>query len=143
MCLLFICEYREESQDLPASTSAVKDALRSHMNQVMSSDMENTQLINVLRSQVFRNAIYAFGRPSFDTTKYLKVRFNGEPAIDQGGPRHEFFRLFCLQWVKLLACFMVGLIIYHQFQILKLWPPKNFTCGKIIYFNDCSRWSIT
>ena len=65
-----------------------------HRNNVMGRDTPNTQRINVLRSDVFNNAIHAFGRTTFDTTKYLKVRFNGEAAIDQGGPRREFFRLF-------------------------------------------------
>ena len=71
---------REESQDVSADT--VKECLQMHRNHVIASDLESNQRINVLHSQVFRDGIYAYGRPSFDTTKYLKVRFNGEPATD-------------------------------------------------------------
>ena len=46
------------------------------------------------RSDVFHDGINAFQRSSFNASKCLKVRFIGEPAVDQGGPRREFFRLF-------------------------------------------------
>ena len=36
----------------------------------------------------------AFSRHTFDLSASLKVHFIGEPAVDGGGPRHEFFRLF-------------------------------------------------
>lgn len=43
------------------------------------------------RSDVFNDGINAFQRSSFNASKCLKVRFIGEPAVDQGGPRREFF----------------------------------------------------
>lgn len=46
------------------------------------------------RSDIFNDGINAFQRSSFNASKCLKVRFIGEPAVDQGGPRREFFRLF-------------------------------------------------
>lgn len=42
---------------------------------------------------MFSDALRTFSRSSFDPTKYLKVTFVGEPAVDEGGPRRE---LFCL-----------------------------------------------
>ena len=42
------------------------------------------------RSHIFEDAFRHF---SFDITKILKVRFIGDSAIDDGGPRREFFQL--------------------------------------------------
>ena len=71
----FYCCYcfREEKDYL--SADAIKQALTLHKNKVMTYDMESTQRINVLRSDVFKDGIYAFGRATFDTTKYLKSAF--------------------------------------------------------------------
>lgn len=90
---MILCNvYREDNECFSAHD--IKQALLQHKNQVMTSNRESTQRINVLRSNIFKDGIYAFTRATFDTTKYLKVRFNGEPAVDEGGPRREFFRLF-------------------------------------------------
>ena len=32
-------------------------------------------------------------RAGFNEQKHLRVRFIGEPAVDEGGPRREFFML--------------------------------------------------
>ena len=32
-------------------------------------------------------------RPGFDEKKHIRVRFLGEAAIDEGGPRREYFML--------------------------------------------------
>lgn len=81
--------YREDGEKL--SDIEIKHTLTLHKNCVISSD---DQRINVRRSDIFNDGISAFKRASYDTTKVLKVHFIGEPAVDQGGPRREFFRLF-------------------------------------------------
>ena len=35
----------------------------------------------------------AFSKSTFDMSKILTVVFVGEPSVDEGGPRREFFRL--------------------------------------------------
>ena len=35
----------------------------------------------------------AFSKPTFNVSKTLKVIFMGESAVDDGGPRREFFQL--------------------------------------------------
>ena len=59
----------------------------------MSEGPEDVQRIIVRRSHLFSDALRTFSRFSFDPTKYLKVTFVGEPAVDEGGPRHELFHL--------------------------------------------------
>ena len=100
------------------SADAIKRALTLHKNQVMTYDMESTQRINVLRSDVFRDGIYAFGRATFDTTKYLKVRFSRQ--LIRGARDVNSFVSFYLKWVKDQACFVDGLIVCLQYLIHKL-----------------------
>ena len=44
------------------------------------------------RSHIFEDALAAV-RHSFDEKLHIRVRFLGEPGIDDGGPRREFFML--------------------------------------------------
>ncbi|CAB4034361.1 G2 M phase-specific E3 ubiquitin- ligase isoform X3 [Paramuricea clavata] len=47
--------------------------------------------INVRRENTFQDFIAIRKKPWFDLGKVFKVIFIGEPAIDDGGPRREFF----------------------------------------------------
>jgi len=49
-------------------------------------------VIVVRRSRVLTSAFDAMKRPAFCCFKNLKVEFSGEGAVDDGGPRREFFR---------------------------------------------------
>ena len=44
------------------------------------------------RGHILDDAISSL-RPGFDEKKHVRVRFLGEPAVDEGGPRREFFML--------------------------------------------------
>lgn len=72
----------------------LKHALQLHANRVLIHGEDTYQRINVRRLDVFHDGIRAFQRSSFNASQCIKVRFIGEPAVDQGGPRREFFRLF-------------------------------------------------
>lgn len=74
-------------------TVKVKHILLQHRDKVMCGGSEDMQRIVVRRSHLFSDALRTFSRLSFDPTKYLKVTFVGEPAVDEGGPRRELFRL--------------------------------------------------
>ena len=115
------------------SHDAIQNTLRLHRNAVMTSDDGNFQRINVRRSDVFMDGIYAFRRATFDTTKLLKVRFIGEPAVDQGGPRREFFRLFLSEMGQKSGLFCgwpnhVSPVSNSQAVANKTF----FTCGKVV-----------
>jgi len=54
-------------------------------------------VIVVRRSRVLSSAFDAMKRPAFSCFKNLKVEFSGEGAVDDGGPRREFFQyMLCL-----------------------------------------------
>ena len=46
-----------------------------------------------LQEPPLSDAALAFSRPNFNVSKLLKVVFVGEPSVDEGGPRREFFQL--------------------------------------------------
>lgn len=50
-------------------------------------------IINVDRYNILDGGKRGFNRKSFNTIAELSVRFSGEAAIDDGGPRREFARL--------------------------------------------------
>jgi len=84
---------------IPSSYIALNDILQMHVTSVLSPNMDdderpNIQCLNVWRTDLVSDAIAQFERPSFDVSKPIRVRFIGEPAVDTGGPRREFFRLF-------------------------------------------------
>ena len=73
---------------------SLKHALQQHQQSVITSiDEEDVQRIHVRRSLIFEDSFRQFSKDSFDITKMLKVCFVGESAIDDGGPRREFFQL--------------------------------------------------
>ena len=89
------------SCSIPCSTPNVKldlislkHSLKQHQQVVITSvNEEDVQRIHVRRSHIFEDSFRHFSKDSFDVTKLLKVRFVGESAIDDGGPRREFFQL--------------------------------------------------
>ena len=52
------------------------------------------QQIDVQRSHLLNDSSAAFSCTTFDASSNLKVRFIGEPTVDEGGPMCEYFRLF-------------------------------------------------
>ena len=49
--------------------------------------------LTINRSSIFADSVSLFKQRNFDFKKPLKVTFEGEPAIDGGGPRREFFTI--------------------------------------------------
>ena len=49
-------------------------------------------VVIVRRSRILNSTFDAMKRRTFSCFKNLKVEFSGEEAIDDGGPRREFFR---------------------------------------------------
>lgn len=71
----------------------IQEILREHRSAVLRRT-DGIQRINVRRSQLLNDSLAAFSRPTFDPSCNLKIRFIGEPAVDEGGPMREYFRLF-------------------------------------------------
>lgn len=82
---------------MDVDSSRVKQILRSHCQHVMQSgneDVQHIQRITIRRSYLFVDTIKEFGKVSLDLSRPFQVRFYGEPAVDEGGPKRELFRLF-------------------------------------------------
>lgn len=76
--------------------------LADHIKEVMAgqpSDLEvSKNLINVQRNHVFIDGIRKIGKPNFQASLPLSVKFadeigSSEGAVDLGGPTREFLRL--------------------------------------------------
>ena len=57
-------------------------------------DPESPLRIKIRRSHVWQDTLFKLKRCSEnDINKLIKVQFIGEPAVDEGGPRNEYFSL--------------------------------------------------
>ena len=92
-----------------------------------------TQMINVRRSLLVNDSITAFSQHTFDCTAKLKVCFIGEPAVDEGGPTRECFRLFTQSLARYGSLFQSttnGILPVHN--ALPLSKNEFAICGEIL-----------
>ena len=59
---------------------------------MLYADELSAYRITVRRGSIMDDTLLSL-RAGFDEKKHIRVRFIGEPAVDQGGPRREFFML--------------------------------------------------
>ena len=59
----------------------------------LSDDSEDVRRVAVRRKHILQDTLDTLKRIPWKATKYIKVTFVGEPGVDDGGPRREFFRL--------------------------------------------------
>lgn len=69
--------------------------LKEHFNQYFDpTDIElAVTSLHVRRNHIWHDALRAISKPAFDPLLPVRVTFIGEPAVDDGGPRREFFSL--------------------------------------------------
>ena len=96
-----MCAYHFKNVDL--SNPTLCEVLQHHRRECLDADKSQTYRITIRRSEVWKDALRNFKRP-FDTSQHLRITFLGEPAVDDGGPRREFFMLFMssLNWQESL-----------------------------------------
>ncbi len=71
-----------------------KHMVIQHQRSVLrANDDEDKQRISIRRSHVFKDAVRAFSKSTFNVSKLLKVTFIGEQSVDDGGPRRELFQV--------------------------------------------------
>ena len=114
--------------------SNIGEALKAHATNELN-DTSQPQRINVRRAALLEDAISAIGKSTFKFNRNLKVRFIGEPAVDDGGPKREFFRLIHIAISQPCALFKplpsgCGITPNHNIQCLV--EGKFSTCGRII-----------
>ena len=77
---------------------SLEAVLHEHaMSLYIADDPDNRQKIPVRRKHVWNDTKRALSRLGFQERIGLSVVFIGEPAIDEGGPLREFFRLLMLE----------------------------------------------
>ena len=80
-----------EPSEAAVDLIALKHAIQQHQRSTMTSiDEEDVQRINVRRNLLFHDSFRQFSKDSFEVAKF---KFLGESAIDDGGPRREYFKL--------------------------------------------------
>ena len=80
------------------SSLTICEILLDHFKQYPSfqlTDEDSTVFnsVHVRRNHVWRDAFRAITKPSFNPTNPVCITFVGKPAVDEGGPRREFFTL--------------------------------------------------
>ena len=94
---------------------------------------EDRQRIHVRRSNLISDTIWAFSRPTFNVSKLLKVVFVGEPSVDEGGPRREFFQLIIKELFSYFGLFIgwpQNVVPVHNVEALA--KNEYYVIGKII-----------
>lgn len=74
----------------------VADILKEHFKRFPEFENDNSEVysnIHVRRNHIWGDTLRAVKKASFNPINPLRVTFIGEPAVDEGGPRREFFSL--------------------------------------------------
>ena len=66
-----------------------------HRNEYLPSNKEDRTRITVRRKHLLDDCLHKL-KNGLDLTKYLRIVFVGEPAVDDGGPLREFLYLLLL-----------------------------------------------
>ena len=66
--------------------------IKQHRDKYYYEDDLKAHRITVRWGHILDDTLVAL-RSGFDEKKHIRVRFLGEPAVDEGGPRREFFML--------------------------------------------------
>ena len=66
--------------------------IKQHRANFLYEDDFNVHRITVRRGHILDDTVVAL-RSNFDEKKHIRVCFLGEPAVDEGGPRREFYML--------------------------------------------------
>ncbi len=110
-----------------------KHIILQHQSKVICGGEEDRQRIHVRRSNLRSDTMRAFSRPTFNVSKLLKVIFVGEPSVDDGGPRREFFQLIMKEIFKYSGLFTGwphNVVPVHNVEALE--KNEFYVIGKII-----------
>jgi hypothetical protein len=81
-------EDNDEREELDTDREGIKNAV-DYLKSVLVSTVFNR--VSVRRSSAFQDYLVAKRKKWFKPKATLKVTFIGEPAVDDGGPKREFF----------------------------------------------------
>jgi len=129
-CSTFFFSVSEENPTNADPTLA--ELLKKHCDQYLHQDESKTYRITVRRGHLWQDALRCFER-KFDERSHLRVTFLGEPAVDDSGPRREFFMLL-MEALNSQEFLLSGMptrrILKHNTQALD--REQYYTIGKMI-----------
>ena len=70
----------------------MSDILQHHRRVYLPVDNEDRTRIAIRRRYILDDTLHAF-REGLNMSKYLKITFLGEAAVDAGGPLREFMHI--------------------------------------------------
>ena len=147
-CCLFSC--REDDSSVPPIAMVLKE----HFDSTITHDLDDVNRVTVRRKHIWRDAIRALSRPTFDPCRRVQVTFVGEEAVDGGGPSREFFalalqelaedgsifqgsqhnRFFCTMCKHLPAGNISMLVYLLQFPC-EWWTRAPMSCGGCVHIS--------
>ena len=134
---------------------SIKSLLQRQKVKLLPIDKSIYQRITVRWKHLWNDALSKF-QSGIDFTKYIKVIFVGEPAVDDGGPLREFLRLLMgvigannslfegEPLLRVPACNMAGLLnsVYHRIgemisvSLIHGGPAPTFLAPCVVDYND-------
>ena len=94
--------------------------------------LDEATRILIRRNHIWRDAVWAFSRPSFNPRVSVHITFVGEEAVDDGGPRREFFTQALQEMAKdgnILQGPENSRFFVHNVQVL---ASRKFFCAGIL-----------
>ena len=87
---MLLCICRDERSGVMESAN-VSSVLKENFSILM--DPEEANRLVIRHKHIWNDAIRALSKYSFDYHKSVQITFVGEEAVDEGGPKREFFHL--------------------------------------------------
>ena len=67
--------------------------LLDHRMKILSDDDEDIRRVTIRRKSILQDTLTTLRQKPWKASKHIQVTFIGEPGVDDGGPRREYFRL--------------------------------------------------
>ena len=90
---------------MTADPIRIKHILLEHKQKFIVEE-ENSCRIHIRHAHLFEDAFRFFCKESNDGSKMVRIIFIGEAAVDNGGPRREFFKLLMHDIAKRSGLFL-------------------------------------
>ena len=74
-------------------STLIRDHFTINYPSLQDTLSDEVNRVTIRRNHIWKDAIRALSRPTFDPTLRVRVTFVGEEAVDGGGPCREFFCL--------------------------------------------------
>ena len=102
--------------------------LEEHFDSTIHHDLDDVNRVTIRRKHIWRDAIRAMSRPTFDPCKCVQVTFIGEEAVDGGGWAQACFFVLALQELAEDSSIFRGHHTAAFFCIMcKHWPAENIS----------------